>query len=177
MTTCILDECNRTPKTRGLCASHYQKYRTAGTLDSVALPSKQPTASKHIMSNVDQTTKTGSCTVCGEGSKVFRRGDVWRCTNKRKEVDSRANLTRHAQYFYGTGSKIDPITAKAERSRLSKEQRGLCKICNIEPATHLDHCHTTGAIRGLLCTRCNTGLGMFLDNTDNLKAAIDYLSQ
>jgi Recombination endonuclease VII len=42
------------------------------------------------------------------------------------------------------------------------EQAGRCAICN-EPmkSPHVDHSHTTGAVRGLLCLRCNTMLGHF----------------
>lgn len=39
----------------------------------------------------------------------------------------------------------------------------------------VDHCHETKIIRGLLCQRCNAGIGMFFDNPDYLKSAIDYL--
>lgn len=49
-----------------------------------------------------------------------------------------------------------------------------CAICGGK-AEALDHCHTTGAIRGPLCRRCNHGLGHFRDKLDLLKAAIRYL--
>jgi hypothetical protein len=39
----------------------------------------------------------------------------------------------------------------------------------------VDHCHTTGKVRGLLCSTCNTALGSFQDNPAYLKAAIHYL--
>ena len=61
---------------------------------------------------------------------------------------------------------------------LVKKQKGLCKICKSDGggrSLHVDHCHTTGKVRGLLCSNCNTGLGLFKDNVDLLKKAIKYL--
>lgn len=46
--------------------------------------------------------------------------------------------------------------------KLFKEQKGLCKICSKPPGRtrfHMDHCHTTLIVRGLLCYSCNTKLG------------------
>ena len=42
---------------------------------------------------------------------------------------------------------------------------------------HLDHCHDTGAIRGILCLSCNQGLGKVHDDPDLLEAAARYLRQ
>lgn len=55
-------------------------------------------------------------------------------------------------------------------------QTGKCAICNnklIRP--HVDHCHKTNVVRGILCVHCNRGLGEFFDNTDLLLKAIIYL--
>lgn len=54
-----------------------------------------------------------------------------------------------------------------------------CAICGdyFEGAMHLDHCHETGKVRGGLCRRCNTGLGMFKDDIHRLTEAIRYLSE
>jgi hypothetical protein len=55
-------------------------------------------------------------------------------------------------------------------------QSGMCKICRSdEEDLVVDHCHDTGIVRGLLCNRCNWGLGNFKDNVDLLRAAEDYL--
>lgn len=65
-------------------------------------------------------------------------------------------------------------------------QEGKCAICGeVETRKHkrrtrrlsLDHCHVTGKIRGLLCTRCNFGLGSFRDDLENLQNAIAYLQK
>jgi hypothetical protein len=62
-------------------------------------------------------------------------------------------------------------------------QGGCCAICE-KPAEserdgklRVDHCHSTGKIRGLLCDSCNVGLGKFGDNIDSLTVAIMYLRQ
>lgn len=40
---------------------------------------------------------------------------------------------------------------------------------------HVDHCHTTGAVRGILCRWCNQGLGMFRDEPDRMRQAAIYI--
>lgn len=56
------------------------------------------------------------------------------------------------------------------------EQDGKCKICNKAVTLVVDHCHSTGKIRGLLCNPCNTSLGHFEDDIERLRKAIKYLS-
>lgn len=66
------------------------------------------------------------------------------------------------------------------------EQGGVCKICKTEiqfntgnnaVSACVDHNHTTGETRGILCRHCNLGLGHFKDNTDLLKSAMEYLEE
>ena len=67
----------------------------------------------------------------------------------------------------------------AEYLEMCNSQQGKCAICGNEPTTqrglHLDHCHDTGQVRGLLCHGCNTGLGAFSDDPELLAKAITYL--
>lgn len=57
-------------------------------------------------------------------------------------------------------------------------QSGRCAICN-DPMTnpHVDHSHATKRVRALLCSRCNVGLGQFLESPERLLAAIAYLRE
>ena len=67
------------------------------------------------------------------------------------------------------------------------EQNNLCAICKKEEVVldrmgdvrrlSVDHDHTTGEVRGLLCCHCNLGIGNFKDNIQFLKDAIDYLEK
>lgn len=63
--------------------------------------------------------------------------------------------------------------------KLFTEQRGVCAICGASPLEnvrlHLDHCHETDTVRGLLCNSCNVGLSRFKDNPESLQSAITYL--
>ena len=52
----------------------------------------------------------------------------------------------------------------------------MCKICDDPDDLVIDHCHTTGRVRGILCRTCNGGLGFFKDNIKALAGAVLYLS-
>jgi hypothetical protein len=69
----------------------------------------------------------------------------------------------------------------SDYDRMKSAQGGKCAICGAEDSRgrgdlHVDHCHATGSVRGLLCTSCNNGLGRFRDSPELLRAAIEYLA-
>lgn len=71
------------------------------------------------------------------------------------------------------------ITADQKDAMLAA-QGGRCAICATDtPSTstgwHIDHCHSTKAVRGILCQPCNNMLGMAKDNINILQKAIEYL--
>lgn len=76
--------------------------------------------------------------------------------------------TYHLKRRYG-------ITAD-EADTMLAEQDGLCAICKVAPAVHVDHDHATGAVRALLCFNCNGGLGQFKDDPGLLHAAAYYVA-
>lgn len=65
--------------------------------------------------------------------------------------------------------------------QMVKDQDNKCLICKTDGIAlragrlYVDHCHQTGIVRGLLCDKCNRGLGCFNDNPDLMAAALDYL--
>lgn len=104
---------------------------------------------------------------------VFRRPKCYECCNKQR----RHNYgTRSIQQMYG-------ITQEQYASMLAS-QGGICLICGNpevgkraerEYPLAIDHDHTTGKVRGLLCQKCNLGIGNFNDDVTRLEAAVAYL--
>lgn len=56
------------------------------------------------------------------------------------------------------------------------ENDGHCAICLKQEATHVDHDHETGKVRGILCHHCNAGLGLFKDDVATLERAKLYVT-
>jgi len=72
-----------------------------------------------------------------------------------------------------------------EYNRLLEAQAGVCAICKQPPneaqkrAMYLsvDHCHTTGRIRGLLCISCNSAIGLLKESAELMAKALKYLGK
>jgi hypothetical protein len=67
------------------------------------------------------------------------------------------------------------------RDALLAAQEGKCAICSrsivfgTAGGAHVDHCHTTGRVRGILCGGCNTALGKLGDTIESLERVVRYL--
>lgn len=68
------------------------------------------------------------------------------------------------------------LTVEEYKALLAK-QGNCCAICKkgSKRGLHIDHDHLTGEVRALLCSPCNSGLGMFKDDIRLLAQAIVYL--
>jgi hypothetical protein len=99
-------------------------------------------------------------------------GARWRAANP--EADKRKYLMRKFN-----------ITLEEYKDLLNK-QNGVCAICGEKESVlrraksgqemlAIDHCHVTGKIRGLLCFKCNTGIGALGDSVEGLERALSYL--
>lgn len=145
------------------------------------------------------------CTYCDRNRRVHSKGKCKSCYDKElKERDPSYRERQMANAKQWRLNNTDKCKQRdkerwadpeyVEKQRLFKwnkllESYGLdqikydqlvtegCQICKATAAKkyHLDHCHTTGKFRGLLCSKCNNGLGMLGDNSSTLIKALDYL--
>ena len=69
--------------------------------------------------------------------------------------------------------------SRKEHRRLLDEQNGVCAVCKLPSrrALCVDHCHATRQVRGLLCDKCNTALGLLGDDVRRMLAAVVYLNR
>lgn len=119
------------------------------------------------------------CKPCTNEMQQLRRAtpegaQAHRDASKRwRESNPTHNKDNHARWKYG----VD----RGTYDRMLAAQDGKCAICRTsEPGVrlvrfHIDHCHNSKAVRGLLCEHCNRGLGHFDDDPELLRRAADYL--
>lgn len=150
---------------------------------------------KYVKVAPDATER--KCTKCGE-TKPFSaftlrrsgRPSSWcrPCTNEairaysrtatgaaRKKAAQDAYNARNPDYQVGYRYGLKP----GEFTRMLEDQDGLCAICHqpSEKTLHVDHDHASGAVRELLCSACNLGIGKFKDDPALLRAAADYIDR
>lgn len=100
---------------------------------------------------------------------------------KRFDADeTRRKVRRKSSVRYRLKSRYG--ISEAEYMRLVDAQGNCCAVCGATENTEgrlwcVDHDHSTGAIRGLLCTRCNVGIGALGDTAEGVRRALDYLER
>jgi len=114
--------------------------------------------------------------VCTECKKETH--SAWRLENAEYVKQTKQNTPKKVQKNWQLKSKYG-ITLE-DYNQLFIQQNGCCKICErhqsqFKKALAVDHCHSTGKVRGLLCTSCNNGLGRFKDSAELLKIAANYI--
>lgn len=106
---------------------------------------------------------------------THRRSDTIWCSDRCRSKSLSPELRRK----YRLSSKYG-ITPE-QYDQMAADQGDRCWICRTDdPKTphgfwHIDHCHTTGILRGLLCHGCNIGIGNFYDNPECLIRAAEYI--
>ena len=116
-------------------------------------------------------------THCGVGHEMTEENTLWANDAARGRVRDRCRTC-----FRLSAIKRNYGLEPEEYTALGDAQSWRCGICDtpfgLNPRdTHVDHDHDTGAVRGLLCLNCNTGLGLLGDSTEGLAKAVNYLAK
>jgi predicted nucleic acid-binding Zn ribbon protein len=180
---CELADCERPRRTASArwCEAHYIRWYRHGDPHARVSTAREPNGScfhcggpaprRRIFCSPLCSTRdrigadfqVRSCPVCDADVLFTHRPDRIYCTQKCAETASRAR-----QY----GLSVEQYRAMRDR------QAGACAICGVTgKVLHIDHCHSTGRVRGLLCPACNTGLGQFQDDVERMQSAITYLRE
>lgn len=127
------------------------------------------------------------CRVAHRREQSAQRQAAWRAANpeRAKEHQNRHNRARLSTPEYRQLNRERMVLAKygltpAQLAALIEAQGNRCAICGGErngPGTrlHIDHCHDTGKVRGMLCTKCNTAIGLLDDDPTRAEQVARYL--
>jgi len=138
-------------------AEHYRRRREA--------------VGKSVRERVDVPPGHKLCRTCGE----IKPHSEWR-----RNVTASDGLSTRCKACRATRGREDHLMrqyglTEAERDELIVSQGGVCCICLSAPPAHVDHCHETGRVRGVLCFSCNAALGQFKDRPDVIRRAATYV--
>jgi hypothetical protein len=120
-----------------------------------------------------------TCRLCwDERSRLYRHMHKEKCSQTRarwakKNKNKKSALSRKSALKTRYGLSVEAFHS------LHDKQEGKCAICQtpLEIASaRVDHCHSSGTVRGLLCNSCNIGLGAFRDDPTRLIAAAEFIS-
>lgn len=137
------------------------------------------------LKNVERQRKKNAERYAADRGQRVAKGRKWALANKDKVRDyqkrwraaNKASIkTTNARWQL---KKLYGITPE-DRERMFKAQGRVCKCCgSTEPKAangwHVDHCHKTGLVRGILCQQCNIMLGCAADDPQILLKGVQYL--
>lgn len=136
-----------------------------------------------------------TCPCCGETKsaadfavrKTERPGHLvahCKTCNLQKQQDrKRRDPTIYERVERRSKLKLQYNLSLEDYDAMFKAQGSACAICKATtPGArtkhfHVDHCHKTGVVRGLLCHKCNRGIGLFDDNPNHVSQALAYLTK
>ena len=110
--------------------------------------------------------------------KYAAQAKLYRAAHKEEfaaRVKAYYSRTKEARRRYERNRKYG-VSHEVFLSMLAS-QNNQCAVCGCEIGENadVDHCHKTKIVRGLLCSKCNTGIGLFQNSIENLEKAIRYL--
>jgi hypothetical protein len=132
--------------------------------------------------NPERAKESGKKSRMRNPEAARKRANEWHKKNHVRHLAYMAERrkTHAAQILSGKLQSAFGITLN-EYNTLLSNQKGMCAICGKSPEQNkkrlaVDHCHNSSKVRGLLCSACNQGIGLFKDSVSLLQSAILYLT-
>lgn len=118
----------------------------------------------------------------GLSSKCRNCANAWHREYRKQNPGLRETYVPSKYDRHGSHIKNKYKISKEDYSAMLAEQFGGCAVCGRtvpggRGSFHIDHDHSTGGIRGLLCAPCNMGIGMLGDNSAGIRLALNYLER
>lgn len=112
-------------------------------------------------------------------SKYKLRRKLYKKTIVGRKNENKSRRKRYSETDFKSRLKRTYGITFEQYKEILLHQSGVCAICARPQSAklHVDHCHITGKVRGLLCGSCNRALGLMKDNIDFLSKAITYLQK
>jgi hypothetical protein len=112
-------------------------------------------------------------------SEGYRRPTCKSCDAKQSMAWAKANPEKVRVFRRKAKLKEKYGISIEDYNSLLEKQGGVCALCNkqhLRRPLNVDHCHNTGKVRGLLCDKCNLGIGLFDDNPELFEKVREYLT-
>ncbi|MGD6746559.1 endonuclease VII domain-containing protein [Streptomyces sp. BH106] len=132
---------------------------------------RQEARGKSVRVKVDVPDGHKLCRTCGE---IKPHADWHRNASASDGLSTKCKACRAIQGRQDHLKRNYNLT-EAQRDEMIASQMGICVICLNAPAVHVDHCHETGRVRGVLCFNCNSAIGKLGDDPDTTRRATAYL--
>lgn len=172
---CSVDGCKKEVKAKGFCSMHYWRFYRHGNFDEPK--TKREKLIEQGLSYCPKCDETKSLSEFTKDKHTAFGIAIYCKTCHRKKGKNR--YVTHKNEHKNNHLKSDYNITLEQYNEMLIKQNNKCAICgnmnNINRLMCVDHNHLNGKIRGLLCNRCNMGIGSFIDDIDLLKKAIKYL--
>lgn len=166
---CAFEGCDRFVKAHKLCGTHLRQQERGVELRAIRLP--KPTAEEGML----------WCSTCCQ----FRDEDEFGWDTVRDQPKRECNPCHNDMQLAYVAANREKVNLRRRLNKrgiteeqylkMLEQQENRCAICRKERALDIDHCHTQGHVRGLLCSSCNRALGFLEDDPVIIESALEYL--
>jgi len=153
---CSFPGCSAAVKYVGICSGHYAQRERGAELSPLS-------ARRRV---ADGRKQCALCEIVKPVDEFFSRSE--RDSQVNSYCKQCANAYKKARQYRVTIEEIRTLEAVAQCAN---------PACDVDVDLNIDHCHDTGAVRGVLCKKCNLALGLANDDPKILSGLIAYLER